>query len=148
MSQSLSSMRWDMTWNGMLVWIWLIIECDLAIICISVPVLRLLVRRFIPRWSIPTSITKSTQGTHIASGRHHTAKQEASLTSLIQEGRILKTDVIELHGRARSETSLPRSRGNDYGYHDYAPSQPPRSRGEDGYRAKNQYLRSDVSRAV
>jgi hypothetical protein len=48
MSQFLSSLRWDMTWSSYLVWICVAIECNLAIICISVPVLRTLFRKYLP----------------------------------------------------------------------------------------------------
>jgi hypothetical protein len=48
MSQSLSSLRWDMTWNSYVVWLCVSVECNLAVVCISVPVLRTLFRRYLP----------------------------------------------------------------------------------------------------
>ena len=37
---------YDISWHGYSVWIWTCIECDLAIICASVPCLRPLSKKF------------------------------------------------------------------------------------------------------
>jgi hypothetical protein len=54
MADALTVYRYDVTWMGYEVWIWLIVECNLAIICISVPVLRPLIRKFFPWLSMTT----------------------------------------------------------------------------------------------
>jgi len=58
MADALTVYRYDVTWMGYEVWIWLTVECNLAIICISVPVLRKLVRMYVPC----LSMTKSSKG--------------------------------------------------------------------------------------
>jgi hypothetical protein len=116
MSQSLTGLRYDMTWNSFIVWIWLIVECDLAIICISVPVLRVLVRRIMPHWAGKTGIASHNRSlpTHLAmnqSATHHPhtplpLKQEASLSSLIHEGKSVRNaDGIEMYPRPNSYQS-------------------------------------------
>jgi hypothetical protein len=140
MSQSLYTLRYDMTWNAIMVWIWLTIECDLAIICISVPILRILLRRLVPKlWPGGTTTTKSLPG-HTSSFQTHPAKGQQSMTSLIHDGRILKTDVIEMHSRAANDPgSLPSSRGYD------TPYDSGRSRPFDSYSRQGNY---PIGRAV
>jgi hypothetical protein len=58
MADALTVYRYDVTWMGYEVWIWLIVECNLAIICISVPVLRPLVRKYVPCLSMTTRGSK------------------------------------------------------------------------------------------
>src|SRR6202000_1798296 len=58
MADALTVYRYDVTWMGYEVWIWLIVECNLAIICISVPVLRPLVRKYLPCLSMTTRNSK------------------------------------------------------------------------------------------
>lgn len=77
-----------MTWNSYIVWIWLILECDLAIICISVPVLRVFVRRYWPQWAGNNTHNK-TLPTHgrinsIVENRPLPLKGGGSMSSLIQ----------------------------------------------------------------
>jgi hypothetical protein len=129
-----------MTWNAIMVWIWLTIECDLAIICISVPILRILLRRMVPKlWPGGTTATKSIQGNN-TTFRDHPAKGQQSMTSLINNGQILKTDVIEMHSRAANEPgSLPSSRGYDSPYDNGRP------RPYDSYSRQGQY---NIGRAV
>jgi hypothetical protein len=99
MSQSLISLRYDVTWNGYVIWIWLIVECDLAIICISVPVLRVLFKRIFPGRSEKT-LHQKTQPTRAETPPKPQVKQGAnSFTSLIQEGKIVRTDGIEMYSR-------------------------------------------------
>jgi hypothetical protein len=66
MADALTVYRYDVTWMGYEVWIWLIVECNLAIICISVPVLRPLVRKYLPCLSMTTRHSKGL--TSFASG--------------------------------------------------------------------------------
>jgi hypothetical protein len=66
MADALTVYRYDVTWMGYEVWIWLIVECNLAIICISVPVLRKLVRKYAPCLSMTTRGSKGL--TSFASG--------------------------------------------------------------------------------
>jgi hypothetical protein len=66
MADALTVYRYDVTWMGYEVWIWLVVEGNLAIICISIPVLRPLVRKYAPCLSISA---KSSKGlTSFASG--------------------------------------------------------------------------------
>src|ERR1700753_577430 len=101
MSQSLTGLRYDMTWNSFIVWIWLIVECDLAIICISVPVLRILVRRLKPHSggrttgishnrSLPTHVAAMHQNNNHLPQTPLPLKPDASLSSLIQEGKSVR----------------------------------------------------------
>jgi hypothetical protein len=106
------STRYDLTWNGYVVWIWLIVECDLAIICISVPVLRVLFRRWFPKKDDKTVLGK-TQGTRHDSPavrNMHANKPNGSFSSLIKEGHIVRTDGIEMHSRPANAMG-----GTDYG---------------------------------
>ena len=48
MAESMTIFHYDMTWNGFYVWLWLTVEINLAIMCISIPPLRPLVRRVAP----------------------------------------------------------------------------------------------------
>jgi predicted MFS family arabinose efflux permease len=48
MAESMTIFHYDMTWNGFYVWLWLIVEINLAVMCISIPVLRPLVRKVAP----------------------------------------------------------------------------------------------------
>jgi hypothetical protein len=66
MADALTVYRYDVTWMGYEVWIWLIVECNLAIICISAPVLRPLVRKYVPCLSMTTRSSKGL--TSFASG--------------------------------------------------------------------------------
>jgi hypothetical protein len=58
MVQAINVYRYDVTWIGYQVWIWLIVECNLAIICISIPVMRALVRKYFPCWSMSVDRSK------------------------------------------------------------------------------------------
>jgi hypothetical protein len=104
MSQSLTGLRFDMTWNSFIVWIWLIVECDLAIICISVPVLRVLVKKYLPRAAGRAAPTHSLP-THRETPVNHNLqggglKQDPSFSSLIQESKSIRNaDGIEMYNR-------------------------------------------------
>jgi rhodopsin domain-containing protein len=104
MSQSLTGLRFDMTWNSFIVWIWLIVECDLAIICISVPVLRVLVKKYLPRaagrgghtQALPTHRETPVNNHHHGGG----LKQDPSFSSLMQESKSIgNADGIEMYNR-------------------------------------------------
>ena len=116
MSQSLTGLRYDMTWNSFIVWIWLIVECDLAIICISVPVLRILVRRLKPHStgrtghshnrSLPTHVAAMNQANNLHPQNPLPLKQDASMSSLIQEGKSVRNaEGIEMYPRPNSYSS-------------------------------------------
>jgi hypothetical protein len=126
MSQSLLSLRFDMTWNSYVVWIWLIVECDLAIICISVPVLRVLVKKWFPNRPANEKTTmQRSQATRIDSPARNggfskpgAGAAKTSFTSLIQEGKIVRTDGIEMYSRPAANGSQVETRGamhNDIG---------------------------------
>jgi len=109
MSQSLTGLRYDMTWNAFIVWIWLVVECNLAIICISVPVLRVFVKKFKARRksgnleegvvALPPPILSPV------------FKPNRSLSSLAhdrQDNRSMRNEHIELNGTRASLASLGR----------------------------------------
>jgi hypothetical protein len=48
MSESITVFHYDMTYNAYYVWIWVTVEINLAIACISIPILRPLVRKLAP----------------------------------------------------------------------------------------------------
>jgi hypothetical protein len=48
MSESITVFHYDMTYNAYYVWIWVTVEINLAITCISIPILRPLVRQLAP----------------------------------------------------------------------------------------------------
>ncbi|KAF2665481.1 hypothetical protein BT63DRAFT_66879 [Microthyrium microscopicum] len=114
MSQSLNTLRYDTTWNSFVVWIWLSLECNLAIICISVPVLRVLARRLLPQYWGPSGSrsggyahtygAKTMHSHHMASTTHVPREaKHASFTSL--ETKALKdTDDIEMYGIRRTDS--------------------------------------------
>jgi hypothetical protein len=58
MAKAINVYRYDVTWIGYQVWIWLIVECNLAIIYISIPVMRVLVRKYARCLSISASWSK------------------------------------------------------------------------------------------
>jgi hypothetical protein len=58
MARAITVYLYDITWAGYEVWIWLAVECNLAIICISIPVMRALVRKYAPCMSISTKSSK------------------------------------------------------------------------------------------
>ena len=62
MARAIAVYLYDITWAGYEVWIWLIVECNLAIICISIPVMRALVRKYAPCISIGSRSSVSTSG--------------------------------------------------------------------------------------
>jgi len=88
MAQSLDKMRYDTTWNAFYVWIWLLVECNLAIICISVPTLRPLFRKLFPAAFVSTNISKD--ATHTASSHVPRDAKHASFNSV--ELQSLKND--------------------------------------------------------
>jgi hypothetical protein len=92
MSQSLLTLRYDMTWNAYIVWIWLIVECDLAIICISVPILRPLFKKWLPK--------KEPQKSMISKPRTVTGVNSPATPQLrVQNGRIVRTDGVEMYSQ-------------------------------------------------
>jgi len=62
---------YDVTWIGWSIFIWTSIECDLAIICISLPVLRTVAKRFFPNWSKTFRSTNSVRRDTAASSGEH-----------------------------------------------------------------------------
>jgi hypothetical protein len=112
MSQSLTALRFDMTWNSFIVWIWLVVECDLAIICISVPVLRVIVKRFLPRWAGKGGDASHNRSlpTHVSTTHHPPPtplKQDPSMSSLAHENKSIRNaDGIEMYPRPVRTDSL------------------------------------------
>jgi hypothetical protein len=102
MSQSLTGLRYDMTWNAFIVWIWLVVECNLAIICISVPVLRVFVKKFKARRK-SGKLEKGPVPPILSPGFK---PNNASMSSLAHDTRSVRNHDIEMNGRRGSLTSL------------------------------------------
>lgn len=77
---------YDVTWVGYLSWIWTTVECDLAIICISVPVLRTLAKRIFPNWSKTFRTVSSDRRRTGNSSASQPGDHPISLTSFIGDG--------------------------------------------------------------
>jgi hypothetical protein len=58
MVKAINVYRYDVTWIGYQVLIWLIVECNLAIICIWITVIRALMRKYVPCWSMSANRPK------------------------------------------------------------------------------------------
>ncbi|KAF9892322.1 hypothetical protein FE257_002099 [Aspergillus nanangensis] len=43
------NVTYDITWDGYQIWLWILIEVNLAVMCASIPTLRPLARRYFPR---------------------------------------------------------------------------------------------------
>jgi hypothetical protein len=90
-----------MTWNAFIVWIWLVVECNLAIICISVPVLRVFVKKYKSKRksgkleNAPPPLVSPTY-----------KPNNGSMSSLAQDTRSVRNHGIEMNGRRGSFASL------------------------------------------
>jgi hypothetical protein len=104
MSQSLSSLRWDMTWNSYVVWICLSIECNLAIICISIPILRTLFRRYMPSvFPVFPGFTSNKNTAHDKGGSQQgPMPKKVSYTGATKSTQSRKRDSIEMREQRRT----------------------------------------------
>jgi hypothetical protein len=116
MSESITVFHYDMTYNAYYVWIWVTVEINLAIACISIPILRPLVRQLAPWLSGRfSSRGKGTWNFSFVSGS--ILKNLSNSDSSNKEGQQTDAEVLERPYHEYLE-KVPGDRGyrGDHGY--------------------------------
>ncbi|KAL2823263.1 hypothetical protein BDW59DRAFT_163427 [Aspergillus cavernicola] len=62
---------YDVTWDGYQIWLWVLVEINLAVICASIPTLRPLVRRCLPQLGFNGSSYAHSTLTHVTQDNTH-----------------------------------------------------------------------------
>jgi hypothetical protein len=44
------NITYDITWDGYDIWLWILVEVNLAVMCASIPTLRPLLKKYVPRF--------------------------------------------------------------------------------------------------
>ncbi|KAL4779849.1 hypothetical protein BJX76DRAFT_361400 [Aspergillus varians] len=64
---------YDVTWDGYQLWLWVLVEINLAVISASIPTIRPLVRKFLPQLGFRGSSYTMDTRTHVTQNNTHTS---------------------------------------------------------------------------